>query len=256
MHMSRLMVNHQVLRLGYAVLCACSLLAMHSAHALQPYKADYTFNVDQRIFGKSSRTLQNLPQGWQYTFMAQVPVLASATETSMFKLTPTQDVESDEHTLAYKILIKKKKSKLQFDLQNNQISVQDNGKSSTFKGHPQALDELNLEIQVRRDLARGELKPQYWLADEKGLQPVRFINEGKSSIRTPAGTFDAYAIRRVHKRPTLSSTFWMAPALDYLPIKVVQKDDDTVYEFSLTSYQPMPATSAGAQPPTSANTAR
>jgi hypothetical protein len=242
------------MRFGSVVLMAC--LQGLPAHALQPYKADYVFNIDNKFNGQSSRVLTQNRQGWLYTFNAKVPVLASATETSQFMLTPDQNVLSVNHTLNYKILVKTKKSSMVFHPTSHMVNVQHNGKASRYAGRVDALDDLNLEIQVREDLKRGKLKTEYWLADEKDIEPVRFINEGKTKVTTPAGTFDAYAIRRVHKRPTLTSTFWLAPALDYLPVKVVQKDDGTIYEFSLTTYQPMPATSVGAQSPTSTNTAR
>jgi hypothetical protein len=234
------------------------MAALHGlpAHALQPYKADYVFNIDNKFNGQSSRVLTQNRQGWLYTFSAKVPVLASAIETSQFVLTPDSRVRSMSHHLNYKILVKNKKSSMVFQPTTHLVNVQHNGKASSYAGRIDALDDLNLEIQVREDLKQGQLRTEYWLADEKNIEPVRFVNEGQVKVTTPAGTFDAYAIRRVHKRSSLTTTFWLAPALDYLPVKVAQKDDGTIYEFSLTKYQPMPAISVGAQSPTSTNTAR
>jgi hypothetical protein len=231
---TQVMTTGQYRQIGLALLVASASM---SSLALTPYSADYVFNIDNKFNGKSNRTLTQEGNNWRYTFSAKVPILASATEISTFSLPDDGQVRSLTHSMNYKILVNNKKSSMTFNPNNQMINVNDKGKTRSYAGRVDALDELNLEIQVREDMKRGGLKKQYWLADEKDIEPIRFVNEGKTKVTTPAGTFDAYAIRRVHKRPTLTSTFWLAPALDYLPVKVVQKDDGTIYEFNLTTYR-------------------
>lgn len=206
--------------------------------ALQPYQADYVFNIDNRFNGESSRTLKKDGQDWLYTFRARIPVVANATETSRFRLDANNNVQSIAHSLTYKILVHSKTNSLTFDLNKLQVTGKKNGKPVSYAIRPNALDELNLEFQVREDVKRGKLPPQYWLADDKGQEPVSFVQEGTVRIKVPAGTYDTVKIRRIHKDPKRVTTFWLAPQLDYLPIKVTQNDDGTVYDFNLKAYRP------------------
>lgn len=212
-------------------------VAAHSV-ALQPYQADYVFNIDGRFNGESSRTLKKDRQDWVYVFKAKIPVMANATETSRFRLDANNNVISIAHSLQYKILVHTKNNNLRFDLNKRQATGSKNGKTVSYAVEPNVLDELNLEFQVREDVKRGKLPPQYWLADEKGQDPVSFVQEGNTRIKVPAGTYDTVKIRRIHRDPKRVTTFWLAPQLDYLPIKVTQNDDGTVYDFNLKAYRP------------------
>lgn len=206
--------------------------------ALQPYQADYVFNIDNRFNGESSRTLKKDGQDWVYTFRARIPVVANATEVSRFRLDTNNNVQSIAHSLSYKILVHSKTNSLKFDLNKLQVTGNKNGKPVNYTVQPDVLDELNLEFQVREDVKRGKLPPKYWLANDKGQDSVSFVQEGQARIKVPAGTYDTVKIRRVHKDPKRVTTFWLAPQLDYLPIKVTQNDDGTVYDFNLRSYRP------------------
>jgi hypothetical protein len=206
--------------------------------ALQPYQADYVFNIDHRFNGESSRTLKKEGADWLYTFNAKISMLANATETSRFRLDSNNNVQSIAHHINYKILVHSKNNNLRFDLSKLQATGSKNGKIVNYAIKPNVLDELNLEFQIREDVKRGKLAPQYWLADEKGQDPVSFVQEGTARIKVPAGTYDTIKIRRLHRDPKRVTTFWLAPQLDYLPIKVTQHDDGTVYDFNLKAYRP------------------
>lgn len=224
-------------RVGLAVLAGSSALISVPAAALQPYQADYGFNIDNRFFGQSSRVLVKDGNDWLYTFRAKVKVLANATEISRFRINEQQQVQSIAHSLNYKILVRNKNSSLRFDPAKKLVTGQRDGKNISYAMQPNTLDELNLEFQIREDVKKGQLQPQYWLADDKELDTVKFVIEGKTKITVPAGSYDTVKVRRVHSNPKRVTTFWLAPQLDYLPIKVTQNDDGTVYDFNLNRYQ-------------------
>lgn len=207
-----------------------------TAAALEPYTAQYGFNIDNRWSGDSSRVLRKDGDDWVYTFTARVPVLANATETSRFRLDNQRNVISKHHNMRYKILVRNKNLAMDFDHATGKINVDVGGKKTTLDFKAGTLDELNLEFQVREDLKKGGLQAQYLVADEKRVEAVRFVREGREQVTVPAGRYDTVRVRRVHNNPKRTTTFWLAPELDYLPIRVTQNDDGTVYDFTLNRF--------------------
>jgi len=221
-------------RLITGVLASLSMSA--TASALEPYTAQYGFNIDNRWNGESSRVLRKEGDDWVYTFTARVPVLANATETTRFRLDDQRNVISQHHNMRYKILVRNKNLAMNFDQASRKIHVDVGGKKTTLDFKAGTLDELNLEFQVREDMKKGGLQAQYLVADEKSVETVRFVREGREQITVPAGRYDTVRVRRVHNNPKRTTTFWLAPNLDYLPVRVMQNDDGTVYDFTLSRF--------------------
>lgn len=227
-------IRVKITRLLVGIICgAC---ASSTALALEPYSAEYGFNIDNRWTGQSSRVLRKDGDDWVYTFIARVPVLANATETTRFRIDEQQNVISGHHNMRYKILIKNKNLAMDFDQATRKINVVVGNKNSSLEFKKGTLDELNLEFQVREDLKKGGLQAQYLVADEKSVETVRFVREGREQLSVPAGRYDTVRVRRVHSNPKRTTTFWLAPSLDYLPVRVMQNDDGTVYDFTLSRF--------------------
>ena len=89
---------------------------------------------------------------------------------------------------------------------------------------------------MREDLKNGSLKSSYPLADAKEVENRRFVKQGSEKIKTSYGTFDTVKVVLEHGRPDRSTIFWLAPKLDYLPVKVSHIDGKTSYGLLLTSY--------------------
>ena len=99
------------------------------------------------------------------------------------------------------------------------------------------LDELNAELQVREDLKNGNtLQPRYYISDAKGVDERRFIKQGTESIKTSYGTFNTIKVVLQHSKPERNTVFWLAPKLDYLPVKVTHNDGKSSYGLLLTGY--------------------
>jgi hypothetical protein len=228
-------MSHSFYR-GAAVLGLALTLLLPEAQAVQPYQADYQFSIGSKFNGSASRVLSQAANGqWTYQFRARIPVVATANETSWFSLEGHQ-VQSQRHQMDYRILGFSKSSEIQF--QGGQAQVRRNGKTSQYSTHAGTLDTLNLELQLREDLKSGGLRDRYWLSDDKSEDPVRFVLRGNATIRTPAGSFDTVRVDRIHDDPARSTSFWMAPKLDYLPVRVTQKDDSMTYDILLRAYHP------------------
>ncbi len=225
-----------------AILLPSSVL-LSSAHAFEPFQADYSFNIAGMLSGTATRTLQQQDGVWNYTFSAAVPMLASANEVSHFRVDPATDnaeagrIESLDHAYNFKFLTNNKSSGFKVNWDNKTVSASNKNGESTYPAQVGMLDMLDLELQVREDIKHKHMRESYLLADDKGIKSISFVNEGTEKIATQGGEFDTIKLRLVQDNQKRKTYFWLAPKLDYLPVRVHQDDGNLSYQLDLTSYQ-------------------
>ena len=214
------------------------LLTGFSSHALamSPFQATYQFSYNGKNMGSATRTLSQNGNNWSYVFAAKAAAIASAKETSNFTLSNGQ-IQSNNFSRSSKILVHNDTMTIKFNPSAKTINTNKSGKARSFAWKTGALDELNAELQVREDLKGSGLKSSYLIADAKGLDTRHFVKQGNESVKTSYGTFDTIKVLLTHDNKTKQSVFWLAPKLDYLPVKMSHQDDKTSYSLSLTGYK-------------------
>jgi hypothetical protein len=95
-----------------------------------------------------------------------------------------------------------------------------------------AYDRLVLQQVVRLWVIAhaGDEHPQpmdFNMVDDDRITPYRFAIIGHESIETPAGKFDAVRVERIDN-PKRSLRSWVAPSLDYTPVKIEQVENGDV----------------------------
>jgi hypothetical protein len=91
---------------------------------------------------------------------------------------------------------------------------------------PHALDKMVVTLVLMRDLASGARDVEYAIADGGRLKTYRFKVVGEERVETPAGTFDALKLERLRDDNKRYTALWCAPELHYLPVKLLQREDD------------------------------
>lgn len=201
-----------------------------------PFTATYQFQHNGKTRGTATRTLSKIDdQQWRYVFSAKALGVASAQETSQFKWLNGQ-IQSVKFNRTSKILAFNNTLDIQFN--GNQIITKKDDERRQFSNVKGALDELNAELQIRQDIRDGKLKSSYLITDAKEVEERKFVKQGKESIKTEFGTFDTVKVVMKHDKPGRDTTFWLAPKLDYLPVKVTHQDKKGSYGLLLTSYKP------------------
>ena len=202
-----------------------------SSHALAmaPFQASYQFSYNNKNLGSATRTLSQQGNSWTYQFIAKAGGIASASETSYFSFADNK-ITSQKFSRSSKILI-----------HNNTMSINFNPSSKvvmarSFAWQAGALDELNAELQIREDLKNNSLRTKYLIADAKALDERRFVKQGTETIKTNYGTFSTIKVVMQHDRPERNTVFWLAPKLDYLPVKMAHNDGKSSYGLLLTGY--------------------
>lgn len=204
------------------------------AFALAPFQATYQFGYNGKNMGTATRQLTQQNNQWVYSFNANVAGMASANETSHFSFTNGQ-INSQSFQRRSKILVHNRTRTINFNPATKTINTQDKVARS-FAWKAGVLDELNAELQVREDLKKNALKTQYFIADAKEIDSRKFIPQGNEQVKTSAGTYNTVKVVMQHSKPNRQTIFWLAPQLDYLPVKVTHKDEEASYSLSLTKY--------------------
>ena len=96
---------------------------------------------------------------------------------------------------------------------------------------------MNAELQIREDLKNSGLKASYYIADAKEVEGRKFVKQGSETISTKYGSFNTIKVVMKHSKPGRETIFWLAPKLDYLPVKVSHVDKKTSYGLLLTDYK-------------------
>lgn len=110
---------------------------------------------------------------------------------------------------------------LDFDHATHKASGQSRKGPLSYVFPADATDELSLGFATRCLLARGATEVHFNAATINGMKKLSYRNSGKEKIKTPLGTFDTLRIDRIRKaNDKRRSTVWVAPALDYLMIKM------------------------------------
>lgn len=206
------------------------------SYAMSPFQAGYQFSYNGKNIGSATRTLSQSGNNWSYIFAAKAVGLASATETSKFSLNNNQIISSS-FSRTSKVLVHNNTMNINFNPSTKLITTKKDDKTRSFAWKSGVLDELNAELQLREDLKKGTLKPNYLLADAKEIESRKFVKQGTETIKTSYGTFDTMKVVLKHDKPGRETIFWLAPKLDYLPVKVTHVDKKTSYGLLLTSYK-------------------
>lgn len=218
-----------------AAIGALSMTAptLANAKTVQPSSANYSFTVEDKYKGTATRTLSKSGNTWKYDVNARVAGVASAAQSSTFTIignnvTPTQA------STTYKLLGMGRTHKLNFNPRSQKVTSNYKGKTTTMDMAQQAFDDLSLEVQIRQDLLNGKFSGNYYMAKKDKIEKTPFKKSGNTKVTVPAGTFDTVRVDRIHDDNSRSTSFWLAPSLNYLPVKVSQINDGKKMDLELT----------------------
>ena len=206
------------------------------AFAMSPFQASYQFSYNGKNMGSATRTLSKSGNNWTYVFAAKAGAIASATETSHFSLNGN-NIISNNFSRSSKILVHNNTMSIKFNPNAKTINTKKDDKARSFAWKSGVLDELNAELQLREDLKASGLKSSYAIADAKEVESRRFVKQGTEKVKTSYGTFDTIKVVMKHDKPNRDTIFWLAPKLDYAPVKVSHQDGNTSYGLLLTDYK-------------------
>ncbi|MEX2353508.1 MAG: DUF3108 domain-containing protein, partial [Gammaproteobacteria bacterium] len=114
---------------------------------------------------------------------------------------------------------------VEFNWEQNQIINSVNGDSWKMPGEKGMLDKLLYQYQMMQELKQGKTRFRYTVADGGKEKVYVFETMGEDIIETPLGDLRTIKVVRHREDSDRKSTFWSAPEMEYLPVKLENIDE-------------------------------
>jgi len=235
-----------MLRTGLTLTClllAASLCGVVHAAPLPDFNASYELRLGSLRIGTSTISLANEADGrYRYESSSTPTPLVSwllkdkLQETSIGTLTDN-GVRPDTYHYDRSGGRKERQAKLSFDWQS--MTVSNHVEDSRWKMDIPAdtLDKLASQLAMMLALRAGETDINFKIADGGKLKEYRFRVVGREALELPAGTFETVKIIKVRENKNRETFVWCAPALNYLPVRIWQREkDDAEYTSELAEF--------------------
>lgn len=130
---------------------------------------------------------------------------------------------------------------LEFEWSREQVLNHAGGTHWRMTVPPHTLDKFSVQLALMLDLGRRpEGRIEYDIADGGKLKRYSFVVTGEQNLRTAAGEFHTLVVKRERsrdKRKRRSTTLWLAPELNYLPVRVEHHGDGGRFRMDLESVE-------------------
>ena len=114
---------------------------------------------------------------------------------------------------------------LRFDWPAGRVLARNDSDQATLPLSPGVVDPLSLQLVVMGDLKRGRVPDRYSLVDKTQIKTYQIRNQGEETLNTPLGQLRTVRINQYTPGKTRMTTFWVAPDLQYLLVRISQEKD-------------------------------
>jgi hypothetical protein len=91
-----------------------------------------------------------------------------------------------------------------------------------------ALDIGTLKAAVMRDMAFKGAPGPYQIADEDSVGTYEYTDSGPATLQTGVGSLETQLFVQHREGSSRSTWLWVAPTLDFLPVRIEQRRNDEV----------------------------
>lgn len=219
-------------KIGFFLLFSVSTAL--SAQEIPDFSANYLVKLNGIQAGELKRSLETQESGQRRFYsVSQAKGVFSffkpdvIEETSLWQLHKGK-VRPQSYAYQRSGGKKEKTLEMDFDWQQNVVSIDDRKHPWQLELEPGTLDKLVYQISLMQDLDRGIQTIDYRIADGGKLKTYHIEVLGEETITTPMGQIDTIKLTRQREKPSdRETTLWCAPALNYLPVKLEHTEDNT-----------------------------
>ena len=132
---------------------------------------------------------------------------------------------------------REREADLSFDWEQNLVSNLVEGSRWEMEVPTGTIDKLASQLGMMLALQQDKEDVTFMVADGGHLKEYRFKVIGHETVEVPAGTFETVKITKLRDNKNRVTYVWCAPALNYLPVRIFQREtDDAEYTSDLESF--------------------
>ena len=173
--------------------------------------------------GTYSYTLKTEPTGF-WKLIAN----GSINESSQFEIVDGE-IRSINYRLNDTIRRNPRESVVDFDWSKKTIQGFYKDRMIDFYIERRILTRILLQIEIMHQKQRNNLEDSYLIIDKDEIKEIEITssNSGKK-ISVPFGSYEVFEVSHRSKNSNRINTFWLAPDLDFLPLKLEQTEGNKV----------------------------
>ncbi len=209
-----------------------SMLAGVAAAEPAAFSLDYAVSRNGKALGEATLSLERInAETWMFrTHTVGTEGLASFAGVEIDERSEFRWSDGRPETLRYsfdqQMRFKSKKRSLSVMPNASRVSGRDDDGEFNLEYEPGLLDRNLVVLALAGDVARDEQGLQYRVADKRKIDTNEYQVMGTEQLDTPRGKLDAVRVERLRRDSGRKTTIWIAPALDHLPIRILQVEPD------------------------------
>ena len=213
---------------------ACILFQIGNLNAVPAdYEAVYSVKLMQAD-GTLRAKLENNNGIYTYTLKTEptgfwkLIANGSINESSEFEIIDGE-IRSINYRLNDTIRRNPRESKVDFDWGKNVIKGFYKDRVIDFDIDRRILTRILLQIEIMHREQRNNLEDSYLIIDKDEIKEIDITssNSGKK-ISVPFGSYEVVEVSHRSKNSNRINTFWLAPDLDFIPVKLEQTEGNKV----------------------------
>jgi len=210
-------------------------VTLHSLAApLSPFSAIYVAKFNGMPV-EARRELVKVGDGYRVSISAS-NALGEMSQSEEFGLDDVGAIQLKQYHSQQRFFGIAKVEDLIVDPVKNIARYTRNDKRQEIPLAPGYLGPMSYQLQLARDLNARRSSYQYQVLNRGKVKDYRFDPVGEEVVNTPLGAIQTVKVRRVRDDQERETVFWMAPDLDFLLIKLWQREEDGQnYELTLSA---------------------
>lgn len=198
---------------------------------IQPFKSEYALIRNGERIGEARIELVQGKDGWQFSTHSEgTEGLAGFAgvridENSTFRWQDGRP-ETVHYRYFQKAAWKKRNRSIDVDHAARRIAAGDDKGSASLDYAAATVDRNLVVLALAADLKARRDRLEYRVADKREIGTHRYQVVGKETVATARGRFDCIKVERLREKAGRTTTTWIAPALGYAPVRILQKEPD------------------------------
>ncbi len=143
-----------------------------------------------------------------------------------------QTIKPSHYQYIHKGSKKNRNRSIRFDWDKMLAYSDVSGNQSTLSLNNETIDSFSLQLRIMTDLMSGKRDLIYNIIKKGEAENYQFEILAEETVQTNAGHYKTLKLKRSRKDSKRTTIMWVAPALQYLPVKMTHIESDGT-EFSL-----------------------
>lgn len=193
---------------------------------LAPFEARYLLTDGSARVGSADIGLESAREGWRYYSRVKpeglYALLAGEVEDTAWLETHGGGLRP----LRFRHVGNEPDERItvEFDWDAARARVSGPGREAVLPLEPGTHDQFSAMLAVIQAFAAERTRLELPSIDDEGeAEPLVFEHAGTASITVPLGTYETVHVRRVRKNSKRETDTWLAPALDWVPVRIDQR---------------------------------